>query len=63
MRDIDVITKAMDDAQAILNGYIESGERDPKAVLRQMLDVLQRDEVLAAHERLCEGYGHLRLVK
>ncbi|MDR6658982.1 hypothetical protein J2W51_001524 [Tardiphaga robiniae] len=63
MRDIDIITKAMEDAQAVLSDYIEPRPRDPKAVLQRMLEILDRDEVIAAQERLVKGYGELRVVK
>jgi hypothetical protein len=63
MRDIDIITKAMDDAQAVLFDYIEQGPREPKAVLQRMLEILERHEVIAAQRRLLKGYGELRVVK
>ncbi|MGM4903776.1 hypothetical protein AB8B21_18330 [Tardiphaga sp. 866_E4_N2_1] len=63
MRDIDIITKAMEDAQAVLSDYIEPRPRDPKAVLQRMLEIWDRDEVVAAQERLINGYGELRIVK
>ncbi|KAA0076109.1 hypothetical protein [Tardiphaga sp. P9-11] len=63
MRDIDIIMKAMHDAQALLGAYIEPGPRDPEAVLQRMLDILDREDVIAAQERLRRGYGRLRLVK
>jgi hypothetical protein len=63
MRDIDIITKAMDDAQQVLHRYIEPGPRNPEAVLQRMIEILDRDDVIAARERLSRGYGRLRLVK
>jgi hypothetical protein len=63
MRDIDIITKAMDDAQKVLHGYVEPGPRNAEATLQQMLEILDRDDVIAARERLSQGYGQLRLVK
>jgi hypothetical protein len=63
MRDIDIITKAMEDAQAVLSDYIEPRPRDPKPVLQRMPEILDRDEVVAAQERLIKGNGELRIVK
>ncbi|MGM4886309.1 hypothetical protein [Tardiphaga sp. 11_C7_N12_6] len=63
MRDIDIINKAMEDAQAVLCDYIEPGPRDPQAILQRMLEILDHQDVVAAQERLRRGYGRLRLVK
>lgn len=63
MRDINIITNAMEEAQAVLYDYIEPGPHDPHAVLGRMLEILSRDAVVAAQERLQKGYGQLRLVK
>ena len=64
MRDIDLLTNAMAEAHAVLCDYIEpADERDPAAVLQRMMEILDRDDVVAARERLSKGYGHLRLVK
>jgi hypothetical protein len=63
MRDIDIITKAMEDAQAVLCEYVEPGPRDPQAVLQRMLEILDRDDVIAAQERLRSGYSQLRVIK
>jgi hypothetical protein len=63
MRDIDIITKAMDDAQQVLHGYIEPGPRDAQQTLQRMIEILDRDDVVAARERMSRGYGQLRVVK
>ncbi|QUS40559.1 hypothetical protein RPMA_18245 [Tardiphaga alba] len=63
MRDIDIMTNAMAEAHAVLCDYIEPDRRDPAAVLQQMIEILDRDDVVAARERLSKGYGHLRVVK
>jgi hypothetical protein len=39
------------------------GPRDPQFVLQRMLEILDREDVVAAQERLRKGYGQLRLVK
>jgi hypothetical protein len=63
MRDIDVINDAMEDARAVLHSYMWPGPRDPQFVLQRMLEILDREDVVAAQERLRKGYGQLRLVK
>jgi hypothetical protein len=54
MRDIDIINKAMGDAQAVLHDYVEPRPRDPHAVLL--------DRIVAAEEQLRKGYRRLRIV-
>ena len=63
MRDIDIIMKAMHDAQALLGTYIEPGPRDPEAVLQSMLEIVDREDVIAAQDRLSKGYGRLKVVQ
>jgi hypothetical protein len=63
MRDIDIINKAMEDAQAVLRDFIEPGPRDTKATLARMIEILDHQDVVAAQERLRKGYGHLHVVK
>ena len=63
MRDIDIIMKAMHDAQALLGTYIEPGRRDPEAVLQSMLEIVDREDVIAAQDRLSKGYGRLKVVQ
>ncbi|MGM5018742.1 hypothetical protein [Tardiphaga sp. 367_B4_N1_1] len=62
MRDIDIITKALKDAQAEVASYIEAG-RGTQVTLERIMGILERDELIAAQERLRKGFGHLRLVK
>ncbi len=64
MRDVEIINKAMEDAQALLRDYIKPGpQREPYMILRRMLEILDRDDVVAAQERLRRGYGRLRVIK
>jgi hypothetical protein len=63
MRDIDIITKAIEDAQTEVANYLESGPRLTQVTLERIMGILERDELLAAQERLSRGYGHLRVVK
>ncbi|WP_398467050.1 hypothetical protein [Tardiphaga sp.] len=53
----------MEDAQAVLHTYVESGPRDPEVVLQRMLEILDREDVVAPQQRLSRGYGRLTVVK
>jgi hypothetical protein len=67
MRDIDIITKAMEDAHQVLHsyvnrvqhGYVEPSPRHAEATLQQMFDILDQADVMAARVRIMRGYGHL----
>jgi hypothetical protein len=47
----------------VLRDYIEPGPRDPEAALQRMLEILDREDVLAAQAQLTKGYGRLKVVK
>jgi hypothetical protein len=63
MRDIDILTKAMEDAQLVLREYDQLGPRDRHAVLQRILEILDQEHVAAAQARLLKGYGQLKVVK
>jgi hypothetical protein len=46
------VMEAVERAQAILARYVEPGERDCERTINDLLDVLDRDEVVAAVEEL-----------
>lgn len=46
------VLEAVERAQAILARYVEPGERDCERTINDLLDVLDRDEVVAAIEEL-----------
>lgn len=46
------VLEAVERAQAILARYVEPGERDCERTINELLDVLDRDEVVAAIEEL-----------
>ena len=46
------VLQAVERAQAILARYVEPGERDCERTIKDLLDVLDRDEVVAAVEEL-----------
>jgi protein tyrosine phosphatase (PTP) superfamily phosphohydrolase (DUF442 family) len=61
MRDIDVVAKAMGEAQEKLHAYAKHGPRSAEATLQQMLEILDRNDVIAARERMSKGFGQLQL--
>jgi hypothetical protein len=62
MRDIDIIIQAVEDAQAEVTSYIEAGPRHTQVTLERIMGILERDDLIAAQERLRKGYGHLRVI-
>lgn len=46
------VLEAVERAQAILARYVEPGERDCERTINDLLDVLDRDEAVAAVEEL-----------
>lgn len=46
------VLEAVERAQAVLARYLESGERNCERTINDLLDVLDRDEVVAAVEEL-----------
>jgi hypothetical protein len=63
MRDIDIITKAVEDAQAEVAIYLEGDPHHTRVTLERIMGILERDELIAAQERLRKGYGRLRVVQ
>lgn len=54
-----LVQDAVERASAILARYVEPGERDCERTINDLLDVLDRDEVVAAVEEL-ERRGETR---
>jgi hypothetical protein len=57
MRDIDLVEKAIADALAVLHVYIEAGPRSAEDSMQRLLAILDREDLVAALERLKQGYG------
>jgi hypothetical protein len=55
--DEEVIVRAMRDAQMLLTEHIERGARDAEEAISQLLEILDRQNVVAATNRLCSEYG------
>jgi hypothetical protein len=63
MTDQQIVLKAFDDLLKIAADYIEPGPRiSAEATLQRMLEIIEREEVVAAAERLEQGFG-LRVIK
>lgn len=63
MRDMDIVTHATNEVKAVLAEIIGPELRDPDAVLQRMRQILDREEFVAAQDRLVRRYGKLRVVK
>ena len=57
MTDEELIVRAMRNAQLLLAEHIERGPSDAGEAITQLLDILDRQDVVAATNRLCREYG------
>jgi hypothetical protein len=55
--DEELIVRAMRDAQLLLAEHIERGPTDAEEAITQLLEILDRQDVVAATNRLCCEYG------
>ena len=55
--DQELIVHAMRDAQSLLSEHIERGPSDAEETISQLLEILDRQDVVAATNRLCREYG------
>jgi hypothetical protein len=55
--DEELIVRAMRDAQLLLAEHIERGPTDAEEAITQLLEILDRQDVVAATNRLCQEYG------
>jgi hypothetical protein len=60
--DEELMVRAMRDAQLLLTEHINDGACDAEEAISQLLEILDRQNVVAATNRLCSEYG-LRPVK
>jgi hypothetical protein len=61
--DEELIVYAMREAQLILAEHIERRPRDPEETITLLLDILDRQDVVAATDRLCRGYARTHVDK
>jgi hypothetical protein len=55
--DEELIVHAVRDAQLLLAEHIERGPTDAEDAISQLLEILDREDVVAATNRLCQEYG------
>jgi hypothetical protein len=63
MRDADAMAKAILDIELILSRYLEPGHRDADHTISTIIERLDRDDIIAAAERVQNGYGSLRIIR
>ena len=57
MTDEELLVYAMREAQLVLARHIERSPGDAEETVTLLLEVLDRQDVVAATNRLCQGYG------
>jgi hypothetical protein len=57
MTDEELILHAVRNAQFVLAEHIERGPPDAEEAITQLLEILDRQDVVAATDRLCREYG------
>jgi hypothetical protein len=63
MRDIDLVEKAITEAKAVLHAYLQHGPRNAEESMQGLIEILDREDLVAALERLQQGYGVPHMVK
>jgi hypothetical protein len=62
MRDEETVARAILDIELILGNYLHPGDRDPNKTIEEIIEMLDRRDVIAAAKRLESGHG-LRVIK
>jgi hypothetical protein len=57
MTDEELLVYAMREAQLVLARHIDRSPGDAEETVTLLLEVLDRQDVVAATNRLCQGYG------
>jgi hypothetical protein len=57
MTDEELLIYAMREAQSVLAEHINRGPRDAEEAIAQLLEILDRQDVVKATNRLCRNYG------
>jgi hypothetical protein len=55
--DEELIVRAMRDAQSLLAEHIERGPFDAEQAITELLEVIDRQDIVAATNRLCDQFG------
>lgn len=61
-KDAETVAKALLDLEIFLSHYLEPGPRDANRTIEQIIELLDKRDVVAAAERIIAGYG-LHVVK
>ena len=57
MTDQELIVHAMRNAQSLLAEHVDRGPFDAEEALTQLLEIIDRPDIVAATDRLCHEYG------
>jgi len=55
--DEELIVRAMRDAQLVISEHIERGPFDAEQAITELIEVIDRQDVIAATNRLCNEFG------
>ena len=55
--DEELIVRAMRDAQLVIAEHIERGPFDAEQAITELMEVIDRQDVIAATNRLCDEFG------
>jgi len=55
--DEELIVRAMRDAQSLLAEHIERGPYDAEQAITELLEVIDRPDIVEATNRLCSEFG------
>lgn len=55
--DEELIVRAMRDAQALLAEHIERGPFDAEQAITELMEIIDRQDIVAATNRLCNEFG------
>jgi hypothetical protein len=55
--DEELIVRAMRDAQSLLAEHIERGPFDAEQAITELMEVIDRQDIVAATNRLCDQFG------
>lgn len=61
-KDAETVAKAVLDLELFLSRYLQPGPRDANKTIEQIVELLDKREVIGAAERIIAGYG-LHVVK
>jgi hypothetical protein len=55
--DEELVVRAMRDAQLLIAEHIERGPMDAEQAITELMEVIDRQDIVAATNRLCEEFG------